>query len=162
MFLISDFPNQKTVSAFGLRGILCVIMATEVSEMEIGNWLRKAVEWSDTTTLIIQEDVCLHLPKLHEFLLQIYETLKHMVSSFLKEITLKYRLSINPQSKFHQTFSLTSVCRLMVLTLRYVSLSKRQIRIKRHSNLFPPFVIYCHGGFSFHSSGLTWIITSIW
>ncbi|XP_073489275.1 Fanconi anemia group C protein isoform X1 [Aquarana catesbeiana] len=72
------FPNEKTVSAFGLRGPLCVIMATEVSEMEIGNWLRKAVEWSDTTTLKIQEDVCLHLPKLHEFLLQIYETLKHM------------------------------------------------------------------------------------
>uniref|UniRef100_A0A8D0L391 FA complementation group C n=1 Tax=Sphenodon punctatus TaxID=8508 RepID=A0A8D0L391_SPHPU len=41
-------------------------------------WLRKAVEWGQTTTLESQQDVCLHLPKLQEFLLQIYENLKHM------------------------------------------------------------------------------------
>ncbi|XP_029473420.1 Fanconi anemia group C protein isoform X2 [Rhinatrema bivittatum] len=41
-------------------------------------WLNKAVEWGQATTLESQQDVCLHLPKLHEFLHQIYETLKQM------------------------------------------------------------------------------------
>ncbi|KAM5193741.1 Fanconi anemia group C protein isoform 2-T2 [Mantella aurantiaca] len=63
----------------------CMIMATAVSELDIENWLRKAVEWSDTTTVKIQRDVCLHLPKLHEFLLQIYETLKHMSTNAVIE-----------------------------------------------------------------------------
>ncbi|XP_072271078.1 Fanconi anemia group C protein isoform X2 [Pyxicephalus adspersus] len=60
-------------------------MATIVSEVDIENWLRKTVEWSDTTTLKTQRDVCLHLPKLHEFLLQIYETLKHMSTNAVIE-----------------------------------------------------------------------------
>lgn len=120
-------------------------MATSVSEFDIENWLRKVVEWSDTTTLKIQQDVCLHLPKLHEFLLQIYETLKHMVSSLLREISLNYWLKgrgvIKPSvSHQFQTYG---------VDLSYVSLSKRQIRIKRYSNLFPPLVIYCQGGFHF-------------
>ncbi|XP_030049512.1 LOW QUALITY PROTEIN: Fanconi anemia group C protein [Microcaecilia unicolor] len=41
-------------------------------------WLNKAVEWGQATTLESQQDVCLHLPKLYEFLHQIYETLKQM------------------------------------------------------------------------------------
>nr|XP_033783992.1 Fanconi anemia group C protein isoform X2 [Geotrypetes seraphini] len=41
-------------------------------------WLNKAVEWGEATTLESQQDVCLHLPKLYEFLHQIYETLKQM------------------------------------------------------------------------------------
>ncbi|KAM8960588.1 Fanconi anemia group C protein [Pelodytes ibericus] len=46
--------------------------------LSLEHWLNKAVEWSQTTTLESQQDVCLHLPKLQEFLLQIYESLKHM------------------------------------------------------------------------------------
>ncbi|XP_075787921.1 Fanconi anemia group C protein isoform X1 [Pelodiscus sinensis] len=44
-------------------------------------WLDKAVQWGQTTTLESQQDVCLHLPKLQEFLQQIYESLKHMNST---------------------------------------------------------------------------------
>ncbi|KAM9330720.1 Fanconi anemia group C protein [Gastrophryne carolinensis] len=51
---------------------------TAVSELDIENWLSKTIEWVDTTTLETQQDVCLHLPKLQEFLLQIYKSLKHM------------------------------------------------------------------------------------
>ncbi|XP_068093533.1 Fanconi anemia group C protein isoform X2 [Hyperolius riggenbachi] len=52
--------------------------ATAVSDTDIEHWLSKAVEWCNTTALETQQDVCLHLPKLQEFLLQIYESLKHM------------------------------------------------------------------------------------
>ncbi|XP_054842663.1 Fanconi anemia group C protein isoform X2 [Eublepharis macularius] len=41
-------------------------------------WLRKALEWGQITTPESQQDVCLHLPELQEFLLQIYGALKHM------------------------------------------------------------------------------------
>uniref|UniRef100_A0A8C5P7C4 FA complementation group C n=1 Tax=Leptobrachium leishanense TaxID=445787 RepID=A0A8C5P7C4_9ANUR len=41
-------------------------------------WLNKAAEWGQKTTLESQQDVCLHLPQLQDFLLQIYESLKHM------------------------------------------------------------------------------------
>ncbi|XP_067839293.1 Fanconi anemia group C protein isoform X1 [Heptranchias perlo] len=41
-------------------------------------WLNKAVEWGQTTTFESQQDVCLHLPKLQEFLKQIYGTIQHM------------------------------------------------------------------------------------
>ncbi|XP_062924929.1 Fanconi anemia group C protein [Mobula hypostoma] len=41
-------------------------------------WLNKAVEWGQATTLESQQDVCLHLPKLQEFLKQIYEAIQHM------------------------------------------------------------------------------------
>ncbi|XP_060091436.1 Fanconi anemia group C protein [Heteronotia binoei] len=41
-------------------------------------WLHKAHEWGQITTPESQQDVCLHLHKLQEFLLQIYGALKHM------------------------------------------------------------------------------------
>ncbi|XP_056380704.1 Fanconi anemia group C protein isoform X2 [Hyla sarda] len=52
--------------------------STSAHEINIEHWLNKVVQWSSTTSLEIQQDVCRHLPELHEFLLQIYETLKHM------------------------------------------------------------------------------------
>lgn len=54
---------------------------TAVPKLSFQYWLDKAVEWGQTTTLESQQDVCLHLPKLQEFLQQIYESLKHMVSN---------------------------------------------------------------------------------
>ncbi|XP_074809256.1 Fanconi anemia group C protein [Natator depressus] len=54
---------------------------TAVPKMSFQYWLDKAVEWGQTTTLESQQDVCLHLPKLQEFLQQIYESLKHMNST---------------------------------------------------------------------------------
>ncbi|XP_072927430.1 Fanconi anemia group C protein isoform X1 [Hemitrygon akajei] len=41
-------------------------------------WLNKAVEWGQASTLESQQDTCLHLPKLQEFLKQIYEAIQHM------------------------------------------------------------------------------------
>ncbi|XP_075067184.1 Fanconi anemia group C protein isoform X2 [Mixophyes fleayi] len=52
-----------------------------VSELNIETWLNKAVGWGHTTSLESQQDICIHLPKLQEFLLQVYETLKHMGSN---------------------------------------------------------------------------------
>lgn len=40
-------------------------------------WLTKAVEWGQAGSLESQQDVCLHLPKLKEFLLQVHEALQH-------------------------------------------------------------------------------------
>ncbi|XP_078531822.1 Fanconi anemia group C protein isoform X2 [Lissotriton helveticus] len=40
-------------------------------------WMAKAVEWGQAGSLESQQDVCLHLPKLKEFLLQVHEALKH-------------------------------------------------------------------------------------
>ncbi|XP_019410335.1 PREDICTED: Fanconi anemia group C protein isoform X1 [Crocodylus porosus] len=54
---------------------------TTVPKLNFEYWLDKAVEWGQTTALQSQQDVCLHLPKLQEFLQQIYETLKHMNSA---------------------------------------------------------------------------------
>nr|XP_048706148.1 Fanconi anemia group C protein isoform X7 [Caretta caretta] len=54
---------------------------TAVPKLSFQYWLDKAVEWGHTTTLESQQDVCLHLPKLQEFLQQIYESLKHMNST---------------------------------------------------------------------------------
>uniref|UniRef100_A0A8C3XKE4 FA complementation group C n=1 Tax=Chelydra serpentina TaxID=8475 RepID=A0A8C3XKE4_CHESE len=54
---------------------------TAVPKLSFQYWLNKAVEWGQTTTLESQQDVCLHLPKLQEFLQQIYESLKHMNST---------------------------------------------------------------------------------
>ncbi|XP_043403027.1 Fanconi anemia group C protein isoform X3 [Chelonia mydas] len=54
---------------------------TAVPKLSFQYWLDKAVEWGQTTTLESQQDVCLHLPKLQEFLQQIYESLKHMNST---------------------------------------------------------------------------------
>ncbi|XP_042309644.1 Fanconi anemia group C protein [Sceloporus undulatus] len=41
-------------------------------------WLHKTLKWGQSTTPESQQDVCLHLPELQEFLLQIYGALKHM------------------------------------------------------------------------------------
>ncbi|XP_033020132.1 Fanconi anemia group C protein isoform X1 [Lacerta agilis] len=41
-------------------------------------WLHKTIEWGQISTSESQQDVCLHLPELQEFLLQIYGALKHM------------------------------------------------------------------------------------
>ncbi|XP_050801784.1 Fanconi anemia group C protein [Gopherus flavomarginatus] len=54
---------------------------TAVPKLSFQYWLDKAVEWGQTTTLESQQDVCLQLPKLQEFLQQIYESLKHMNST---------------------------------------------------------------------------------
>ncbi|XP_048384285.1 Fanconi anemia group C protein isoform X2 [Stegostoma tigrinum] len=52
-------------------------------------WLNKAVEWGQTTTFQPQQDVCLHLPKLQEFLKQIYGAIQHMsTTSVLKSFPL--------------------------------------------------------------------------
>ncbi|XP_069633590.1 Fanconi anemia group C protein isoform X3 [Haliaeetus albicilla] len=53
---------------------------TTVPKLNFEYWLDKAIEWGQATTLESQKDVCLHLPRLQEFLHQIYETLKHMDS----------------------------------------------------------------------------------
>ncbi|KAG8130716.1 hypothetical protein E2320_017294, partial [Naja naja] len=52
-----------------------------VSNSNIEFWLNKTLEWDQITTLESQQDVCLHLPALQEFLLQIYGALKHMNST---------------------------------------------------------------------------------
>uniref|UniRef100_A0A8C5RFM8 FA complementation group C n=1 Tax=Laticauda laticaudata TaxID=8630 RepID=A0A8C5RFM8_LATLA len=52
-----------------------------VSNSSIEFWLNKTLEWDQITTLESQQDVCLHLPELQEFLLQIYGALKHMSST---------------------------------------------------------------------------------
>ncbi|XP_032070381.1 Fanconi anemia group C protein isoform X2 [Thamnophis elegans] len=52
-----------------------------VSNSSIEFWLNKTLEWDQITTLESQQDVCLHLPELQEFLLQIYGALKHMNST---------------------------------------------------------------------------------
>uniref|UniRef100_A0A8C4VJD6 Fanconi anemia group C protein homolog n=1 Tax=Gopherus evgoodei TaxID=1825980 RepID=A0A8C4VJD6_9SAUR len=54
---------------------------TAVPKLSFQYWLDKAVAWGQTTTLESQQDVCLQLPKLQEFLQQIYESLKHMNST---------------------------------------------------------------------------------
>ncbi|XP_018106831.1 FA complementation group C L homeolog isoform X3 [Xenopus laevis] len=51
---------------------------TPVPSLDLDFWLKKAHEWDQTDTLESQKDVCLHLPKLQEFLQHAYETLKHM------------------------------------------------------------------------------------
>ncbi|KAM6473791.1 Fanconi anemia group C protein isoform 2-T3 [Liasis olivaceus] len=54
---------------------------SRVSNLSVVFWLNKALEWDQLTTLESQQDVCLHLPELQEFLLQIYGVLKHMNST---------------------------------------------------------------------------------
>lgn len=57
-----------------------------VSNSSIEFWLNKTLEWDQITTLESQQDVCLHLPELQEFLLQIYGALKHMVSELTERM----------------------------------------------------------------------------
>uniref|UniRef100_A0A8D2JBV8 FA complementation group C n=1 Tax=Varanus komodoensis TaxID=61221 RepID=A0A8D2JBV8_VARKO len=52
---------------------------TRTTKLNFEFWLQKALEWGQITTSESQQDVCLHLPELQEFLLQIYGALKHMV-----------------------------------------------------------------------------------
>ncbi|XP_051876000.1 Fanconi anemia group C protein [Pristis pectinata] len=54
--------------------------ATSIPSSSFGfeYWLNKAVEWGQATTSESQQDVCLHLPKLQEFLKQIYGAIQHM------------------------------------------------------------------------------------
>ncbi|KAE8633250.1 hypothetical protein XENTR_v10001827 [Xenopus tropicalis] len=56
-------------------------MAQAIPVLGLEFWLKKAQEWDQTVILESQKDVCLHLPKLQEFLQQVYETLKHMSPS---------------------------------------------------------------------------------
>ncbi|XP_062985488.1 Fanconi anemia group C protein isoform X2 [Elgaria multicarinata webbii] len=51
---------------------------TTSTKLSLEFWLHKTLEWGQITTLESQQDVCLHLPELQEFLLQIYGALKHM------------------------------------------------------------------------------------
>ncbi|KAG8455318.1 hypothetical protein GDO86_001496 [Hymenochirus boettgeri] len=55
-------------------------MVTPMSQ-SLDSWLNKAVEWDQGNLIESQKDICLHLPKLLDFLLQFYETLKHMSPS---------------------------------------------------------------------------------
>lgn len=64
---------------------------TAVPKLNFEYWLDKAIEWGQATTLESQKDVCLHLPQLQEFLHQVYETLKHMVSDFKRKSDLFWR-----------------------------------------------------------------------
>ncbi|RXM96067.1 Fanconi anemia group C protein, partial [Acipenser ruthenus] len=41
-------------------------------------WQNKAVEWGQATTLASQQDVCLHLQQLKDFLQEIFQKLQHM------------------------------------------------------------------------------------
>uniref|UniRef100_A0A4W3IBP1 Fanconi anemia group C protein n=1 Tax=Callorhinchus milii TaxID=7868 RepID=A0A4W3IBP1_CALMI len=52
--------------------------ATSILASSFEFWLNKAIEWGQTTTFESQQDVCLHLSKLQEFLKQIYGTIQHM------------------------------------------------------------------------------------
>ncbi|XP_063151284.1 Fanconi anemia group C protein [Candoia aspera] len=54
---------------------------SRISNLSVEFWLNKTLEWDQLTTLESQQDVCLHLPELQEFLLQIYGALKHMNST---------------------------------------------------------------------------------
>uniref|UniRef100_UPI00398F0473 Fanconi anemia group C protein isoform X2 n=1 Tax=Pristiophorus japonicus TaxID=55135 RepID=UPI00398F0473 len=51
---------------------------TSIPDSSFEYWLNKTVEWGQTTTFESQQDVCLHLPKLQEFLKQIYGAIQHM------------------------------------------------------------------------------------
>lgn len=53
---------------------------TRITKLSVEFWLQKALQWGQITTSESQQDVCLHLPELQEFLQQIYGALKHMVS----------------------------------------------------------------------------------
>jgi Fanconi anemia group C protein len=44
-------------------------------------WLQKLSIWEQASTLETQQDICLHLPRFQEFLMQVYQSLKEMVSS---------------------------------------------------------------------------------
>ncbi|KAI4573966.1 hypothetical protein MJT46_019521, partial [Ovis ammon polii x Ovis aries] len=44
-------------------------------------WMQKLSVWTQASTLETQRDICLHLPQFQEFLRQMHETLKEMVSS---------------------------------------------------------------------------------
>lgn len=43
-------------------------------------WMQKLSVWDQASTLETQQDTCLHLPQFQEFLRQMYEVLKEMVS----------------------------------------------------------------------------------
>lgn len=61
---------------------------TAVPKLNFEYWLDKAIEWGQATTLESQKDVCLHLPQLQEFLHQLYETIKRLVSDFRRKSDL--------------------------------------------------------------------------
>nr|XP_020658959.1 Fanconi anemia group C protein isoform X2 [Pogona vitticeps] len=52
-----------------------------ITKLSFEFWLHKTLKWGQSTTSESQQDVCLHLPELQEFLLQIYGVLKHMSCS---------------------------------------------------------------------------------
>lgn len=56
---------------------------TGATTLNLEFWLHKALEWAPITTSESQQDICLHLPELQEFLSQIYGALKHMVSKLM-------------------------------------------------------------------------------
>ncbi|MEE6459608.1 hypothetical protein FKM82_000669 [Ascaphus truei] len=92
----------------------------QVAVLNFECWLNKVVEWGQTTTLESQQDVCLHLPKLQECLLQIYETLKHMkpgaaIQSFPAIGQLLGRLCWNPFVVSHEETRKALMCCLCCL-----------------------------------------------
>ncbi|XP_043915361.1 Fanconi anemia group C protein isoform X2 [Protopterus annectens] len=91
---------------------------TAVTNVRFEHWLKKAVEWGQVTTAESQQDVCLHLPELQAFLLQIYEVLQNMnttavIQSFPLIGQLLGRLCWNPFVVAHdksQKILLQSLC----------------------------------------------------
>lgn len=62
---------------------------TRITKLSVEFWLQKALQWGQITTSESQQDVCLHLPELQEFLQQIYGALKHMnCSTAVREFPL--------------------------------------------------------------------------
>ncbi|ETE63716.1 Fanconi anemia group C protein, partial [Ophiophagus hannah] len=81
----SQFPHfgfhstAKHLPGFKGDNLSCrMVEDSRVSNSSIEFWLNKTLEWDQITTLESRQDVCLHLPELQEFLLQIYGALKHM------------------------------------------------------------------------------------
>ncbi|XP_072006941.1 Fanconi anemia group C protein isoform X3 [Engystomops pustulosus] len=114
-----------------------------VAEMDIEPWLKKVVQWNNKTSLENQQDVCLHLPKLHEFLLEMYETLKHMepstsIQKFPALGQFLGRLCWNPFVVGHEDTQKMLICCLCCLTS-----SEPQSAIDRKANSWVKS-LFCH------------------
>ncbi|XP_056380711.1 Fanconi anemia group C protein isoform X3 [Hyla sarda] len=117
--------------------------STSAHEINIEHWLNKVVQWSSTTSLEIQQDVCRHLPELHEFLLQIYETLKHMEpTSAIQRLPLLGqflgRLCWNPFVIGHEDTQ-----QLLIYCLCCLTSSEPQNAVQRKANSWVKR-LFCH------------------
>ncbi|KAM3938760.1 Fanconi anemia group C protein isoform 2-T2 [Leptodactylus fuscus] len=111
--------------------------------INIEPWLDKVVQWDGTASLDIQKEICLHLPDLHEFLLKMYETLKHMepttaIETFPALGQLLGRLCWNPFVIGHEDTRQTLLYCLCCLTS-----SEPQNAIERKANSWIKR-LFCH------------------